>query len=61
MTHAGSAPGTTTAALTDLEQRLIYDVAQRDGQEVGAVALRYGVRFDDETGRLYRCAQDTES
>ena len=54
MTHAGSARETMTGALTDLEHRLIYDIAQRDGQKVGSIAVRYGVEFDETTGRLYR-------
>lgn len=61
MTPGGSVRETMTAALSDLEHRLIYDVAQLKGEPVGRVAVRYGAWFDIETDRLYCHVQDTES
>ena len=61
MPPGGSARETMTGALTDLEHRLIYDVARLRGQPLGSIAVLYGVEFDETTGRLYRQAQDTKN
>lgn len=39
--------------LTTLEVTLLRQLAREQGMPLGYVALHYGVRFDEATGRLY--------